>query len=139
MADAISLRVITPDSILIDAPADSVRFPGLDGSIGVLPRHAHMVAALDAGPLSWDGPDGKGEMFVAGGFAEVRANTLRVVTQSGELVSDIDVERAEASAERARERLRVGGTASKAGELDSLRAQAALRRALQRMRMAQRR
>jgi F-type H+-transporting ATPase subunit epsilon len=76
-------------------------------------------------------------MFVAGGFAEVRNNTLRIVTQAGELVGDIDVERAEASAKRARERLRVTGTAAKAGELDSLRAQAALRRALQRMRMAQ--
>lgn len=137
MAAAISLRVITPDSILVDAPADSVRFPGLDGSIGVLSRHAPMVAALDAGPLSWNGPDGPGELFVAGGFAEVRDNTLRIVTQAGELVSDIDVQRAEAAAERARERLRIRGTAAKAGELDSLRAQASLRRALQRLRMAQ--
>ena len=137
MAGAISLRVITPENILVDTPADSVRFPGLDGSIGVRPRHAPMVAALDAGSLSWAGPDGPGEMFVAGGFAEVRNNTLRIVTQAGELVGDIDVERAEASAKRARERLRVTGTAAKAGELDSLRAQAALRRALQRMRIAQ--
>lgn len=137
MADAISLRVITPNSILIDAPADSVRFPGLDGSIGVLPRHAHMVAALDAGPLSWSGPDGDGELFVAGGFAEVRDNTLRIVTQAGELVSEIDVQRAEDSAKRARNRLRAGDSTLKAGELDTLRAHAALRRALQRLRMAQ--
>lgn len=137
MAGAITIRVITPERVLVDSSADRVRFPGYDGSIGVLPRHAHMVSAVDAGELTWDGPDGRGTMFVAGGFAEVRANTLRIVTQAGELASDIDVDRAKAAADRARERLSLTGTVLKREELDDLRAQASLRRATMRLRVAQ--
>lgn len=135
MAGAITLRVITPDRVLVDSSADQVRFPGLDGSVGVLARHAHMVSALDAGELTWEGPEGPGRMFVAGGFVEVRSNTLRVVTQSGELANDIDVERAKAAAERAKERM--GAQALRAGGVDLLRAEASLRRAMQRIRVAQ--
>jgi F-type H+-transporting ATPase subunit epsilon len=135
MAGAITLRVITPDRVLVDSSADKVRFPGLDGSVGVLSRHAHMVSALDSGELLWEGPEGPGRMFVAGGFVEVRSNTLRVVTQSGELAGDIDVERAKAAAERAKERL--GARAQRAGSVDLRRAEASLRRAMQRLRVAQ--
>ena len=34
----LSLRVITPERIVLDARVNSVRLPGVDGSIGVLPR-----------------------------------------------------------------------------------------------------
>ena len=139
MTDAITLRILTPERIVLDTSASALRFPGVDGSIGVLPRHATMVAALDAGELSYR-REGKDEsFFVSGGFAEVRENTVRIVTDACERPTDIDVERAVKAGERARERLRSGKLPDGQTALDALRAEAALRRALQRQLVARRR
>ena len=72
MPGTITLRVITPDRIVVDTTASEVKFPALDGSMGVLPRHATMVAALDSGALSWTPTDTSGgengHMVVSGGY-----------------------------------------------------------------------
>lgn len=129
---SLTLRIITPERIALDESVDSVRIPGLDGSIGILPRHAPMVAALDAGLLRYKQRGVERVLFVSGGFAEVRANTVRVVCEAGERPADIDPERARAAEKRARERLDAARTTQ--GEpIDLVRAEAALRRALMRL------
>ena len=70
--------------------------------------------------------------FVAGGFAEVRGNTVRLVTEASEPASDIDVDRAVEAAERARERMRHRRVEEGSEEFDVLRAEASMRRALMR-------
>jgi F-type H+-transporting ATPase subunit epsilon len=134
MAQDITLRVITPDRIVLDTTASSVQIPGLDGLIGVLPRHAPMVAALGVGALTFEKSiGGKEGMFVAGGFAEVRDNTVRVVSQASEPPGQIDADRAREAAERARERLQKRQAEGDAQSVDALRAEAALRRAMMRI------
>jgi len=133
MAGELTLRVITPEKIALDTVADSVRIPAVDGSMGVLKRHAPMVAALDAGLLRYKSGGQETVMFVSGGFAEVRANTVRVVTEAGEDVAAIDVERALAAEKRARERLSIRQSAG-GDPVDLLRAEASLRRAVMRIR-----
>ena len=130
MAEDITLRVITPDRIVVDTTASAVRIPGLDGSIGILRNHAPMIAALDVGLLRLRHAGRAQVLFVAGGFADVRNNTVRVVSESGERSDDIDVERAKAAEERARKRLEEGG---RGGDVDVLRAELALSRALARL------
>ncbi len=137
MAEELTLRIITPERTVVDTPASSVRIPATDGSMGIFPRHAAMVAALDAGELFYK-QDGKDhQLFVAGGFAEVRDNTLRILTPAGEKPEEIDVERAKQAEARARERLKplhVGLTAD-SPEIDLLRANTALRRSLMRLKV----
>ena len=128
MANPITLRVITPDTVALDETVDSVVLPGLDGQLGVLARHATMVTALDHGELRYKQGGVEHHMFVSGGFAEVRDDTLRVVTEAGEHVRDIDAERAKKAEERARERLEKGDE-----EIDTVRAEASLRRAIMRL------
>jgi F-type H+-transporting ATPase subunit epsilon len=132
MAGQLTLRVITPDEIVLDKQVASLKLPATDGSIGVLPRHAHMVAALDVGVLTYK-HDGKEEsVFVSGGFAEVRDNTVRVVSEAGERPEEIDEARAKEAEARARKRLSEGRGLPT--EIDMLRAEAALRRAMFRLR-----
>jgi F-type H+-transporting ATPase subunit epsilon len=134
----LTLRIITPDRIALDEPVTSVRLPGVDGSIGVLPRHAPMIAALDTGVLSYKkAGGGEGRIFVSGGFAEVRGDTLRVISRAGEKPEEIDEARARAAEQRARERLAQRGAVPHASEVDVLRAELALRRALLRLRTKQ--
>lgn len=133
---SLTLRVITPEEIVLDVQTASVQVPATDGGIGILPRHAPMVAALGVGELDWHGSSGATEsMFIAGGFAEVRDDTVRVVTEASERPEDIDIERARGAAERARSRLKEAAH-DRAAAVDALRAEASLRRALMRMRVA---
>ncbi|MBI5434511.1 MAG: ATP synthase F1 subunit epsilon [Planctomycetes bacterium] len=136
MAGEFTLRVITPNRIVVDEPVESVQIPALDGSMGILPRHAPMVAALQAGVLRYRGRSGEQVLFVSEGFAEVRDNLLRVVSEAGETAGEIDEKRAREAEQRARERLAHKGEAATATEaFDQLRAEGALRRALMRLKV----
>ena len=79
------------------------------------------------------------ELFVAGGFAEVRQNTLRVVTEASERPTEIDVERAEQAAERARERLRDARPRTAPTRSMPCAPRLALRRAMMRLKTGRRR
>jgi F-type H+-transporting ATPase subunit epsilon len=131
----LTLRVITPDRIVLDTQAEHVRVPAVDGAMGFLPRHAPLVAALDLGVLSWREGGKEHALFVSGGFVEVKADTVRVVSEAGERPAEIDLARAKEAEQRARERLDQGRGAG-GGPVDLLRAELALRRALVRQRAA---
>lgn len=132
MAGTLTLRVITPERVVLDQPVTSVRIPGVDGSIGILPRHAPMVAALDAGVMRYRTEGREEAMFVSGGFAEVRDKTVRIVSPAGEKPEEIDEERCRAAEARARERLDQGKSVGDE-PIDLARAEAALKRALMRL------
>ena len=130
----LTLRVITPDKIALDQMVESVIVPAVDGKLGILPRHAPMIAALDTGILEYREKMGspKHALFVSGGFAEVHGETVRVVTEAGERPSEIDEARAREAEKRARERIASAETIE--GEpIDMLRAESALRRAIMRL------
>jgi F-type H+-transporting ATPase subunit epsilon len=138
MAGSLTLRVITPDSIVVDTTATSIKIPAVDGLMGILPRHAAMVAALDVGLLSYREDSGaECSLFVSGGFCEVRDNTVRVVSEAGERCEEIDEERAHEAEERARKRLDEGRRKG-VENFDLVRAELALRRALMRQSAARR-
>jgi len=130
----LTLRLITPDHIVLDTQASSVQVPATDGLMGILPRHAALVTALDVGPLTFESGGKKESVFVSGGFAEVRDNTVRVVSEAGEPPSDIDEKRALAAEERARKRLDEAH-GPETSQVDVLRAQASLRRAQWRLKI----
>lgn len=126
----LTLRVITPDAIIVDAVASSIRIPALDGLMGILPRHAAMVASLDSGVLTYQSGGKEEAIHVSGGFCEVRDNTVRIVSEAGEVPSAIDEERALEAEKRARVRL---DEARRSPQVDILRAELALRRAQTRL------
>lgn len=137
MAGTLTLRVITPDRIALDAEVEALRVPAVDGSLGILPRHAPLVAALDSGLLRYTSSGKERVLFVSGGFAEVRGGTVRVVTEAGEKPEEIDETRAREAEQRARERL-AGTIKPMEGEpLDLVRAELSLRRAIWRLRASE--
>jgi F-type H+-transporting ATPase subunit epsilon len=135
----LTLRIITPERVILDEAVDSVSVTATDGGMGIFPKHAGMVTALDPGELTYKSSSGEESMFVAGGFAEVRGDTVRVLTAAGEPWSDIDEERAREAETRARERLSVTRAAATQDAVDMARARASLQRALARIRLYGRR
>ena len=80
----LQVRVVAPDSVLYDGPAASVVAPAWDGKIGILPRHAPMIALLGTGELSIDLPEGGSErFFVAGGVLKVEGADVMILTEYG--------------------------------------------------------
>ncbi len=119
---------------MLETEVNNVQIPGADGMFGVLPKHAQLVSLTASGLLSASASDGEQiEMLIHDGFAEVSGDAVVILSRSAEKLAEIDIERAQQAAKRAKERIR-----SKDSAVDVARASAALRRALLRERLAKR-
>lgn len=77
----IAVQVVSPEAILYDGGATSLTVPAFDGLLGILPRHAPMLALLGRGVLKVKASAGEKRFKVGGGFVQVRANVVRVVAE----------------------------------------------------------
>ncbi len=87
-----SLRcvVVTPERAVLDEPADFVALPMYDGELGVLPGRAPLIGRLGYGELRLRQGGAVRRFFVDGGFAQVRANVVSVLTQRAVPAEQID-------------------------------------------------
>ncbi|MBK8976892.1 MAG: ATP synthase F1 subunit epsilon [Planctomycetes bacterium] len=101
------LRIVTPDRVVFDEAVRAVRFPGIDGSYGVLPNHAPLMTATAPGIVYITRTEGGAveEMLISDGFAEVRSNVLTIAASAGELAYEIDVDKYRELERQAREKL----------------------------------
>lgn len=129
------LTVLTEEKAVVEEVVQSMTAPGTEGYLGVLRNHAPLVTALKPGKLTVkDLESREREYAVSGGFLEISHNTATLLADALEAAEEIDLPRAEAAAQRARDRLAKPGP-----EIDVARAEAALKRALNRARIARKR
>lgn len=83
MADGtLAVRVVSPATTVFEGEAASIVAPAWDGSLGVLPGHAPLIALLGAGDLEIDLPGGGSRrFFVAGGVLKVEGDDVTVLTE----------------------------------------------------------
>jgi F0F1-type ATP synthase epsilon subunit len=72
--------IVTPERAVLDAPADFVVLPMIDGELGVLPQHAPLIGRLGAGELRITRNEAVHKWQIIGGFAQIRANVVTVLT-----------------------------------------------------------
>jgi F-type H+-transporting ATPase subunit epsilon len=72
--------VVTPEEAVLDEPADFVALPMYDGELGVLPGRAPLIGRLGFGELRVRRGDKVELFYVDGGFAQVRADVVTVLT-----------------------------------------------------------
>ena len=78
----LTVSVVSPEAVLFDGAASSVVVPAYDGLIGILPRHAPLLALLGKGELRITSTgSGVRRFTVGGGFVQVKANTVRIVAE----------------------------------------------------------
>jgi F-type H+-transporting ATPase subunit epsilon len=77
---ALQCVVVTPERALLDETVDFVVLPMYDGELGVLPGRAPLIGRLGYGELRIRRGETTRRFFVDGGFAQVRANTVTVLT-----------------------------------------------------------
>ena len=129
------LEVITPERKVYEDDVDMVIAPGSEGYLGILPHHAPLLTALGPGEFRVKKGGIEEVLVVFGGFMDVRADKVVVLTEAAEPIEEIDAQRAEAARKRAQEVLQAGPMTA----ADEARARALLLRAMVRIRVSERR
>jgi ATP synthase F1 epsilon subunit len=97
----LTVTVISPEKQIFSGPAEYVNIPGTMGYFGILVNHSPIVSELEVGILEIK-QDGKLiKIVVDGGFAEVKANQIKILTNGGDLKENIDSYKASADLDKA--------------------------------------
>ena len=96
------LSVVTPDGAAFEGEAEMVIVPGAAGEIGVLARHAPLVAMLKAGEIRVKAGN-EWQSFAAGpGYFKVQQDRAIALVDDAVRAEEIDIEEARREAEDAR-------------------------------------
>jgi F-type H+-transporting ATPase subunit epsilon len=96
------LSVVTPEGAAWEGEAEMVIVPGASGEIGVLARHAPLVAMLKSGEIRVKAGD-EWQSFAAGpGYFKVQQDRAIALVDDAVRAEDIDIEEARREAEEAR-------------------------------------
>jgi F-type H+-transporting ATPase subunit epsilon len=129
---AFELQIITPSRIVFQGEATSLSAPGTLGGFQILCNHAPFISIIEVGEIKVKDKSGKDIRYAtSGGFVEVKNNSIVVLAETAEPTGEIDVARAKAANDRARERLRL-----KDPNTDIDRARLSMLRSLNRLRIA---
>ncbi|MBI4297180.1 MAG: F0F1 ATP synthase subunit epsilon [Chloroflexi bacterium] len=127
----LQFEIVTAERVVFSDEVDIVVAPGIEGELGILPRHAPLLTTLKPGEVMVRKEDVETSIFVSGGFLEVLENKVTVLADTAERAEEIDTERAEEARRRAEARLREKPTG-----MDVARAQLALIRSLERIKVS---
>ena len=91
---SITVKIVTPQKIVFEGTADSVRVPGWLGEYGVLEHHASMLTLSQPGILSLTSGSENTKFAVDRGFVEVGPKDISVMVQQCVRVDQIDKDEA---------------------------------------------
>jgi F-type H+-transporting ATPase subunit epsilon len=130
----IRLDIVTAERVVVSEEVEYISAPGIDGVLGILPRHAPLLTALTVGELRYKKGAQELSFAIGGGFMEVRPDKVTVLADVAESADEIDEQRAEAARKRAQELLKE----KPRGDVEFARIEQALRRAELRLKIARR-
>lgn len=123
-----TLKIITPDRVFYEDQVSMVEFNTIEGEVGIYKQHIPMTMIVSPGILTITQDGDIKEAALHAGFAEVLPEQVTILAEIIEWPTEIDLERAKESKERAEERIR-----QKAPGTDMKRAEMSLRRAIARI------
>lgn len=104
--------IVTPEGTLFSGEAEMVVVPGKEGQLGVLPRHAPIVAQLDVGETrvkvdatTWRRFATSDGYFMVEHHPVAEPGRALVLVEGAVAVEDIDLEAAQAAVEDAKARI----------------------------------
>ena len=108
MPAKLKVRLITKEKVLYEGEAQSVVAPAANGQLGVLARHAPLMASLGLGVLKIATAAEKIFFAVVGGFLQVKDNILIVLADKALRADTIDRIQAEEQVARLKLKLDTG-------------------------------
>src|SRR5579875_2191110 len=99
-----TVRLVTPERVLLDATASAVELPSMSGYMEALYGAAPLLAELGAGQVRLHGGTaGEQVFFVAWGFVEVLPERVTILAETALHPEEIDVAEAQRELEHAQE------------------------------------
>ena len=106
--DKIKLEIVTPERIVVTENVDEVVLPGIEGEFGVLPGHIPFLTALKVGVLTYKMEGVEEHLAVSWGYVEVAGDNVKVLAETAEKATEIDLSRAKTAMEAAEKILTAG-------------------------------
>ena len=88
---SLKCMVVTPEKVVVDETVDFVAIPMFDGELGVLANRAPLTGRLGFGELRTMHGGATHSYYIEGGFVQVNANVVSVLTPKAVLVKDINI------------------------------------------------
>ena len=100
----LTVRIVTPDRVLVDTTADAVELPALSGYMEALYGAAPLLAELGAGEVRLHGAQsGDAKFFVAWGFVEVLPQRVTILAETAMKPQEIDATQAQQDLSKAQD------------------------------------
>jgi F-type H+-transporting ATPase subunit epsilon len=107
MANTIHVDVVSVEEQIYSGEAEFVVLPGVEGELGIYPRHTPLFTQIKPGAVRIKVPDRDQEEFVyvQGGFLEVQPTRVTVLADTAIRAHDLDEAKAIEAKKRAEEAL----------------------------------
>jgi F-type H+-transporting ATPase subunit epsilon len=102
----LKLEIVTPEAKIFSQDVEIVFVPGVEGELGILPKHIPLMTMIKPGELRVSSGGKETFMAVGDGFVEVTGESVTVLTDMAVEEHAIDESAAEAAVKRAQEALR---------------------------------
>ena len=99
LAEKLRLKIITPQKFVYDGEVEELVAPGELGEFGILPGHVPFLSVLFPGRLRLISGDREDVLIIHGGLADVKDNTVSILTDRSEKPEDVDILAAKKDAE----------------------------------------
>jgi len=131
----LKLEIVTPEAKIFSQDVDVVYIPGIEGELGILPRHIPLMTIIKPGELRVTASGQNTYMAVGEGFVEVTGSSVTVLTDMAIPDTAIDESAAEAAVQRAQAALK----AEHMGSEEIASVQASLQKSLAQLHVKRRR
>jgi len=106
--EKIKLEIVTPERVVVADDVDEVVLPGIEGEFGVLHGHIPFLTALKVGVLTYKKDGVEEHLAVSWGYVEVTSDNVKVLAETAEKATEIDLKRAKTAMEAAEKILSAG-------------------------------
>jgi len=101
----LTLEIVTPEASVYSDTIDSVVIPTVEGEVGILPGHIALLTQIADGELRVTKGNETTFLAVAGGFAQVGGDIVRVLAERAITEDKIDEHAVEEAIKRAEQQL----------------------------------
>jgi F-type H+-transporting ATPase subunit epsilon len=129
MAMTLHVDIVSAEKEIYSGTAEMVFAPLATGEVGVLPRHAPLIARMKPGEVRVRTSTEELQFFVSGGVLEVQPHVVTVLADTAIRAKDLDEAAAQQAKQRAEEALKDRKT-----DIDYAQAQADLAQAVAQLR-----
>jgi F-type H+-transporting ATPase subunit epsilon len=129
MAMTLHVDIVSAEKEIYSGTAEMVFAPLATGEVGVLPRHAPLIARMKPGEVRVRTSTEELQFYVSGGVLEVQPHVVTVLADTAIRAKDLDEAAAQAAKQRAEEALK-----DRKADIDYAQAQADLAQAIAQLR-----